>query len=334
MPLQHCAVYRDGRLLASPSSIREGARLLDDSPEHDGSFIWIALESPTREEFDQLQGRFELHDLAVEDSLQAHQRPKVERYGPDMFTVLRPAVYDDAQEQIRIGEIHVFLGTDYAVTVRYEPSEVLRRAARRLEDDPKLLARGPAAVHYAVVDQMVDDYFPVLQGVSADLDQIEDDLLAGEDRVSPRIYSLARQVTGFHRACEPLEGMLGQVARAERVRDDETLRHLLRDVSDHAVSVTRRVESLRAALNDAMQLDATLTAARQNDAAMQLNDQTKRISSWAAILVVPTLIAGIYGMNFDDMPELHWALGYPYSLGLMALCSLVLYLVFKRKDWL
>lgn len=332
MSLQHCAVYQQGNRIGSPGTIGECAAMLHQ--EHDGRFTWIGLESPTREDFDQLQQHFELHDLAVEDSLQAHQRPKVERYGQDMFTVLRPAVYDDAQEQIRIGEIHIFLGPDYAVTVRYEPSEVLRRAARRLEGDPELLACGPSAVHYAVVDQMVDDYFPVLQGVSADLDEIEDDLLAGEDRVSPRIYSLARQVTAFHRASEPLEGMLGQAARADRLRDDESMRHLLRDVSDHAVSVTRRLESLRSALNDAMQLDATLTAARQNDAAMQLNDQTKRISSWAAILVVPTLIAGIYGMNFDDMPELHWALGYPYSLGLMALCSLVLYIVFKRKDWL
>ena len=332
MGLQHCAVYRQGQRIGSPSTIGECAEMLGE--DRDGRFTWIALESPTREDFDQLQQRFELHDLAVEDSLQAHQRPKVERYGPNMFTVLRPAVYDDDQEQVRIGEIHIFLGPDYAVTVRYEPSEVLRRAARRLEEDPELLARGPSAVHYAVVDQMVDDYFPVLQGVSADLDQIEDDLLAGEDRVSPRIYSLARQVTAFHRASEPLEGMLGQAARADRFRDDETMRHLLRDVSDHSVTVTRRLESLRSALNDAMQLDATLTAARQNDAAMQLNEQTKRISSWAAILVVPTLIAGIYGMNFDDMPELHWALGYPYALGLMALCSLVLYIVFKRKDWL
>lgn len=335
MTLQHCAVYRGGRLLSSPRTIPECAAALDDGPEQqDGRFAWIALESPTREEFDQLQERFELHELAVEDSLLAHQRPKVERYGRHMFTVLRPAGYDDDLEQIRIGEIHVFLGPDYAVTVRYEPSEVLRRVRDRLEDDPELLARGPSAVHYAVVDRIVDDYFPVLEGVSADLDQIEDDLLSGEPRVSPRIYSLARQVTVFHRACEPLEDMLGLAARADRIRDDETLRHLLRDVSDHAVTVTRRVESLRSALNDAMQLDAALTAGRQNDAAMQLNEQTKRVSSWAAILVVPTLIAGIYGMNFDDMPELHWALGYPFSLGLMALCSLVLYLVFKRKDWL
>ncbi|WP_144793373.1 magnesium/cobalt transporter CorA [Kocuria palustris] len=335
MSMLHCAVYARGRRIASPESPRECARLLGERREHDdGRFAWIALESPAQEEFDQLQERFELHELAVEDSLLAHQRPKTERYGRDVFTVLRPAAYDDDQETIRLDEIHVFLGADFVITVRYDRTSTIRRAHERLEADPELLARGPTAVLYAIVDQAVDDCFPVLDGISTDLDEIEDALLAGEPRVSPRIYSLARQVTAFHRAVEPLEDMLARAARSDRIREDEDLRHRLRDVADHAVSVTRRVESLRQALNDAMQLDATLTAGRQNDAAMQLNEQTKRISSWAAILVVPTLIAGVYGMNFDEMPELHWALGYPYALGLMALASLVLYIVFKRKDWL
>lgn len=333
MTLVHCALYGDGRLLAEPGSIAACARRREEARDQAG-FTWIALRSPDESELALLQEQFGLHDMAVEDSLVAHQRAKVERYEHLLFTVLRPGAYDDAQEEIRFGEIHIFLGPDFAITIQYAASPGVEKARQRLSEEPELLAHGPAAVHYAVLDRVVDDYYPILDGVSTDLDQIEDDLFAGQPRVAPRIYSLARQVTGFHRAVEPLSEMIAQAARSELVRSDEELRHRLRDVGDHTLTVTHRVESLRAALNDAMQLDSTLTAGRQNEAAMQLNEQTKRISSWAAILVAPTLIAGIYGMNFEEMPELQWAMGYPYSLGLMLLVCLALYIAFKRKDWL
>lgn len=338
MTIVHNAVYRDGRRIASPGSLEEALRDLGGpqpgEPPEDGAFAWIGLLRPDEDELEQLRERFDLHRLAIEDAVCAHQRPKVERYGRTLFTVLRPATYVDEQEQIHFGEVHVFLGPGFVITVRHADITGVAEARERLESDPELLRRGPAVVLYAVVDQVVDDCFPILDGVSTDIDQIEDDLFAGRRHVSPRIYGLARQVTAFHRAVEPLADMLERAGGSELVSRDEELGHMLRDVHDHAVAVTQRVESFRSSLHDAMQLDNALAVGRQNDVAMQLNEQTKKISSWAAILVAPTLIAGIYGMNFEDMPELGWALGYLYSLGLMLASSVVLYIVFKRKDWL
>lgn len=338
MTIVHSAVYRDGRRIASPGTLEETLRVLggppSGDPPADGAFTWIGLLRPDEEELEQLRERFDLHRLAIEDTVSAHQRPKVECYGRTLFTVLRPAAYADEQEEIRFGEVHVFLGPGFVITVRHADTDGVAKARERLASDPELLRLGPAAVLYAVLDQMVDDYVPTLDGVSTDIDQIEDDLFAGHPHVSPRIYHLARQVTAFHRAVEPLSEMIERAGGSELVGDDEELGHLLRDVHDHALGVTHRVEAFRSSLNDAMQLDGTLAAGRQNDVAVQLNEQTKKISSWAAILVAPTLIAGIYGMNFEHMPELGWAVGYPFSLGLMLVSSAALYLLFKRRGWL
>lgn len=297
MTIVHSAVYRDGRRIASPGALEETLQALGrprtGEPPADGAFAWIGLLRPDEDELLQLQRHFDLHRLAIEDTVSAHQRPKVEHYGRTVFTALRPAVYADEQEEIRFGEVHVFRGAGFAITVRHADTDGVAKACERLESDPELLRRGPAAVLYAVVDRTVDDYFPILDGVSTDLDQIEDDLFAGHPRVSPRIYHLARQVTAFHRAVEPLSEMIERAGGSEHVGDDEELGHLLRDVHDHALSVTHQVEAFRSSLNDAMQLD----------------EQTKKISSWAAILVAPTLISGIYGMNFEHMPELGFRRG-------------------------
>lgn len=352
------AVYRAGRRVASPSSLEETFKLLseidqadagdqdcyvephtrctdaDHHHEHSG-MAWIGLYRPDESEIAALKEQFGLHELAIEDTIQAHQRPKAERYGQTLFTVLRPASYHDDDEAIRLGEIHVFTGPNFVITVRHSETTGVAKVRQRVEDDPDLLSRGPDAVLYALIDQVVDDYFPILRGVEDDIDQIEDSLFKGETDVSQRIYELARQVNLFHRAVSPLTILADQFeAGFKKWHTDEELQHMLRDVRDHVLMVTARVESFRAQLNDAMQLDATLTAARQNDAAMELNEQTKKISSWAAILFAPSMIGSIYGMNFDDMPELHWALGYPFALALMLGVAVVLYLVFKHKDWL
>lgn len=352
------AVYKDGRRVASPASLEETFQLLkqlDQEPageqpcyatphtpctevdhhhEHT-ALAWIGLYRPAKAEIMAIQEQFGLHALAVEDTVLAHQRPKTERYGQTLFTVLRPASYHEADEVIRLGEIHVFTGPNFVITVRHAETSGVGKVRHRVERDPDLLSRGPEAVLYALIDQVVDDYFPILEAVEDDIDQIEDSLFTGASDVSQRIYELARQVNIFHRAVSPLTLLADQFqAGFQKWHTDEELQHMLRDVRDHVLVVNSRVESFRAQLNDAMQLDATLTAARQNDAAMALNEQTKKISAWAAILFAPSMVGSIYGMNFQNMPELDWEFGYAYSLVLMLVVGLVLYVLFKRKDWL
>ncbi|NKE09997.1 MULTISPECIES: magnesium and cobalt transport protein CorA [Kocuria] len=352
------AVYKAGRRVASPASLEETFQLLreldhqsagdhecyptphtpctdvDHHHEH-SALAWIGLYRPAKAEILALKEQFGLHDLAVEDTVLAHQRPKTERYGQTLFTVLRPASYHEADEAIRLGEIHVFTGPNFVITVRHAETNGVGKVRHRAEREPQLLARGPEAVLYALIDQVVDDYFPILEAVEDDTDQIEDSLFSGESDVSQRIYELARQVNIFHRAVAPLTLLADQFeAGFNKWHTDQELQHMLRDVRDHVLVVNSRVESFRAQLNDAMQLDATLTAARQNDAAMELNEQTKKISAWAAILFAPSMIGSIYGMNFQHMPELSWEYGYAYSLVLMLAVGVVLYVVFKRKDWL
>lgn len=352
------AVYKDGRRVASPASLEETFQLLkqlDQEPAGDQqcyatphtpcaevahhhehtALAWIGLYRPTKAEIMAIQEQFGLHALAVEDTVLAHQRPKTERYGQTLFTVLRPASYHEADEVIRLGEIHVFTGPNFVITVRHAETSGVGKVRHRVERDPDLLSRGPEAVLYALIDQVVDDYFPILEAVEDDIDQIEDSLFTGASDVSQRIYELARQVNVFHRAVSPLTLLADQFqAGFQKWHTDEELQHMLRDVRDHVLVVNSRVESFRAQLNDAMQLDATLTAARQNDAAMALNEQTKKISAWAAILFAPSMVGSIYGMNFQNMPELDWEFGYAYSLVLMLVVGLVLYVLFKRKDWL
>lgn len=350
------AVYKDGERVASPTSLEETFRLLAelDGGEHDHSYgaphtpcrdsdhhhqhsamAWIGLYRPGKAEIAALQAQFHLHELAVEDTVLAHQRPKTERYGSTLFTALRPATYNDSAESIRLGEIHVFTGPNFVITVRHAETAGVGKVRHRVESEPQLLARGPEAILYALIDQVVDDYFPILESVEEDIDEIEDALFSGRSDVSQRIYELARQVNLFHRAVAPLSLVADQFeAGFQKWHTDEELQHMLRDVRDHVVVANSRIESFRAQLNDAMQLDATLTAARQNDAAMELNEQTKKISAWAAILFAPSMIGSIYGMNFHDMPELRWTYGYPFALALMLAVGVGLYLVFKNKDWL
>jgi magnesium transporter len=257
--------------------------------------------------------------------------------------VLRPARYLDASEEVEFGEVHMFIGPDFAVTIRHAESPDLGRVRKRLEHSPELLALGPLAIMYAVLDQVVDEYSPVVSGLENDIDEIEDQLFSEDTKVSRRIYELSREVIAFQRATQPLVGMLGVLR--DRIGSDDPktleLHRDLRDVEDHVVSIVERVDSFRALLQNALTVHATLVGQRQNDetkalteASLQQADQAKRISSWAAILFAPTLIAGIYGMNFKHMPELGWLYGYPFALSLMLVLGIVLYTVFKRKNWI
>lgn len=325
------AVYVDGRRYADPTSLDQTYELMDSCH----GMAWIGMFRPTAEEMKSLAAEFSLHELAVEDTISAHQRPKMERYDDVLFTVLRPARYIDATEAVEFGELHIFTGHDFVVTIRHAETPGLASTRTRLESDPGLLALGPEAVLYAILDQVVDDYAPVISGLENDIDEIEDQLFAGDPAVSRRIYQLSREVIAFQRAIHPLSGMLAQLKSGfDKYGVDVELRRYLRDVEDHIESVRVRADSFRQLLQNALTVDGTLTANRQNAASVAQNEQMKKISSWAAILFAPSFVAGVYGMNFHNMPELEWPWGYPFAIGVMVLLCSSMYIIFKKKTWL
>lgn len=338
MPVVANAVYVGGETRIDPENLDKTFEIMRDS----GGMGWIGLYRPEREEIHAVEAEFGLHPLAVEDATNGHQRAKLERYGDTLFLVLRPARYLDAEEKVEFGELHLFVGHDFVVTIRHAESPDLGIVRRRLEADPTLLAAGPQAVLYALLDQVVDEYEPVVRGLENDIDEIEDELFGGAPDVSRRIYELHREVIEFQRATQPLEAMMDALLRgSEKYQVDSELGRNLRDVQDHVIRVVERVNTFRALLQNALTVHSTLVAQRQNEEMTRLTEtslsqgeEVKRISSWAAILFAPTLIASVYGMNFEVMPELHWALGYPFALLLMVAMGIGLWWTFKRNDWL
>jgi len=338
-PMVDNAVYSDGRRVATPTSAAESREELQHGEER---LAWLGLYRPEPRELGELAELFDLPELAVEDAITAHQRPKFERYGDTLFVVLKAARYRDEIEEVEFGELHLFLGKEFAITVRHSESPDLSRVRRRLESEPDLLAKGSEAVLYAILDAVVDGYAPVVAGLANDIDEIETEVFRGDPGVSRRIYELSQEVLDFQRAAQPLTGILAAItAGFDKYGVDEELRSYLRDVADHVVSVNERVEGFRLQLRDILTVNATLVAQRQNDEIRELTEtsiaqgeEVKKISAWAAILFAPTLVGTVYGMNFHDMPELHWHLGYPFALVLMLLVSFVLYGVFKRRDWI
>jgi magnesium transporter len=347
------AVYAAGRRLSQPQSLAETYRLLR---EHADGLAWIGLYKPEEYEFTSLAKEFDLHPLAVEDAVQAHQRPKIERYGDTLFVVLRAARYIDAVEEVEFSEVHAFIGPDFVLTVRHGEAPNLHDVRIRMERDPALLAQGPEAVLYAILDRVVDDYLPVVAGLENDIEEIETQVFALVPQVSQRIYELSREVVEFQRAARPLNAVLtGLSAGFTKYGVNEELQRNLRDVQDHLVQVIERLEGFRQFLQTVLSTNATLVAQQQNEemknlteaalaqnaemkvlteAALAQNEEVKRISAWAAILFAPTLIGTVYGMNFDYMPELHWVSGYPFALLLMAVVCVGLYWMFRRRDWL
>ncbi len=333
------AIYADGDRIASPTSLAESYQSLRDNP---GAVAWIGLYRPDDHELGSLADEFALHELAVEDAIVAHQRPKLERYDDTLFVVLRAARYLDESEEVEFGEVHVFVGEDFVVTVRHSESPDLAAVRRRLESNPDLLRLGPEAILYAIVDRVVDGYLPVVAGLQNDIDEIETEVFRRDAAVSRRIYELTREVVEFQRTTHPLQAVLhGLMAGFDKYGTDEELRRNLRDVDDHLTSVVEHVDGFRTLLRDIMTVNATLVAQQQNEemkalteASISQGEEVKKISAWAAILFAPTLVGTIYGMNFDGMPELHWAFGYPMALVLMLMVSVVLYTVFKRRGWI
>jgi len=264
----------------------------------------------------------------------AHQRAKLERYGDTLFCVLRPARYIDEAETVEFGEVHVFAGPQFVITVRHGEAPDLGDIRRGLEARPDLLRRGPVAILHAIMDRVVDDYAPVAAGVENDIDEIEDEVFGvgvGAD-VSRRIYELTREVIAFQRATKPLVAMLERLMDAPAVDDEE--RRYLRDVQDHALRLQEQADGFRELLQNILNVNLTLETKTLSEVSNRQNEEVKKISAWAAILFAPSIVGTIYGMNFDHMPELEWLYGYPLALGLMAAVGAALCVAFKRSRWI
>jgi len=318
-----CAVYELGRR-------RDGRLPLEDAHEaaqEDGAFVWIGLVEPSAEEFEAVRREFELHELAVEDAIEAHQRPKVEMYGDTLFVVLKSARWNAERRGSDFGEVLAFLGDDFLITVRHGETE-LHDVRLNLENRPHLLRQGPAAALYAIVDKVVDEYAPVIDLLDAEIRDAEAAVFSpsGGSQVQ-RIYEIKREVLKIDAAIGPLVDPLGDLAggRYEQIPDE--LRTYFRDVHDHLQRLASHVDGYRELLTNVLAANLTQVSIRQNE-------DVRKISAWAAIIAVPTLITGIYGMNFEHMPELTWRVGYPAALTLMALVCLGLYRYFHKVGWL
>ena len=333
------AIYADGVRVASPRTLAETYRALDDTP---GGVAWIGLYRPTEQELMSLAEEFSLHPLAIEDAIVAHQRPKLERYDSVLFVVLKAASYLDVPEEVDFGELHLFVGPNFVITVRHSESPDLSTVRHRMERERDLLALGPQAILYAIIDAVVDAYSPVVAGLANDIDEIETQVFGGDVLVSRRIYELSREVIDFQRATHPLSSVMVALERGSaKYGVTEELERRLRDVADHLTQVNERVDGFRYLLRDILTVNSTLVSERQNEEMTRLahsthrqGEEVKKISSWAAILFAPTLIAGIYGMNFHNMPELAWPLGYPLAVLAMVGLSTLLYVVFKKRGWM
>jgi magnesium transporter len=322
------AIYRDGRRFAAPENLDALFAACRDG----GGLAWIGLYRPSAQEFAAVAREFELHELAVEDAVKAHQRPKLERYGETLFLVLRPARYIDETETVEFGEVHVFAGPQFVITVRHSEAPDLAHVRVQLEARPDLLQRGSLAIVHAILDQVVDDYEPVVAGIENDIDEIEDDVFDGSPHVSRRIYELAREVIAFQRATKPLVAILDGLMHATGVDDEE--RRYLRDVQDHALRIQERAAGFRELLQNILSVNLTLETKVLSETSNAQNEEVKKISAWAAILFAPSMVGTIYGMNFEHMPELDWQLGYPLALALMLLVGIALYLLFRRRSWI
>ncbi|MFJ9660969.1 magnesium and cobalt transport protein CorA [Streptomyces griseoflavus] len=327
-----CAIYREGRRSEGP---RDFSDALDEARSA-GGFVWIGLHEPSAEEFDLVAEEFGLHPLAVEDALKAHQRPKLEVYDDSLFVVLKPVVYEPRTDTVSSGEIMIFLGDSFAVSVRHGEGAPLDAVRDRLERETELLGEGATSVLYAVADAVVDHYLAVATELQTDLEELEAEVFtpdAGDSRgTASRIYNFKRQILEFRRATGPLTPPMARLAGVGAYGGkvpfvEDGARPFFRDVHDHLTRVNESVEGLDRLVSDVL-------SAHLAQVGVQQNDDMRKISAWAAMAVVPTMIAGIYGMNFEHMPELRWEWSYPVVIGAMGVLELVLYRMFKRRGWM
>ncbi|MER6716813.1 MULTISPECIES: magnesium and cobalt transport protein CorA [unclassified Streptomyces] len=332
-----CAVYRDGRRIEteSPLTPHEAVRLV----RRDGGFVWIGLHEPTEAEFSGIASEFGLHPLAVEDAVQAHQRPKLERYDDSLFTVFKTIHYvehdqlDANSEVVETGEVMCFTGRDFFITVRHGGQGSLRALRHRLQDDPELLSKGPSAVLHAIADHVVDGYIAVADAVQDDIDEVETEVFSPGRKGAPRgtdagrIYQLKREVLEFKRAVSPLLRPMQLLSERPMRLIDPDIQKYFRDVADHLARVQEQVLGFDELLNSILQANLAQASVAQNE-------DMRKITSWAAIIAVPTMVCGVYGMNFDHMPELHWRYGYPAIMGVTVVICLGIHRTLKRNGWL
>jgi len=327
-----CVTYQDGVRVPVGGDLVDAVERVR---KKDDGFVWLGLHEPTNEEFAGIAELFSLHPLAVEDAIEAHQRPKVERYGETLFAVFKTVCYVEHEkltatsEVVDTGEIMVFVGAEFVITVRHGRHGSLGPLREELESNPRQLAKGPAAVLHAIADHVVDDYLSVTDSVQADIDQVETDVFAENGaRADPgRIYQLKRELLELKRAVVPLSGPLEALStRPMRVVGPE-IQAYFRDVSDHLLRAKEQIASFDELLNSILQAHLAQVTVAQNE-------DMRKITAWAAVIAVPTMVCGVYGMNFDHMPELHWRFGYPLVLGVISVACLALYRGFRRNGWL
>ena len=325
MVIVDCGVYAEGERQDLPRDPETVAQAIDD----DGaSFGWVGLHEPTEDEMRRVQKLFNLHELAVEDALRAHERPKVERYGDSIVVVLRTLWYVDANDAVETGQVSVFVGNRYVVTVRHGEGAALTTARQELEDRASVLGHGPPAVLWAICDSVVDGYEAVAEYVEIDVDEVESSVFSpAPTSDAERIYLLKREVLEMRRAVLPLREPMEAFAHGAVPLVSREAAPFFRDVADHVIRVSEQTEVLDTLLSSALNAHLARVSVQQND-------DMRRISAWVAIAAVPTMLAGIYGMNFDNMPELRWYYGYYAVLALMAAICTTMYAGFRKAGWL
>lgn len=320
----NCVAYAEGRRVGEVE-IEEISEVI----KRPDRFVWIGLHEPDEELLKQMQQQFGLHDLAVEDAHRAHQRPKIELYEDSLFIVLRTAQWNAAERHIEFGETHIFVGEHYLLSVRHGSTRAYRDVRSRCETTPRLLAKGPGFALYALMDSIVDQFFPVVDGLEQELQSLEEKIFNDtfSRETTAEIYQLKRELLEVKRAVSPLIDICNRLVRFDLELIPEGTRPYFRDVYDHVVRINEMVDMLRELLTTALEANFSLISINQNDV-------TKRFAGWAAIIAVPTAIAGLYGMNFDWMPELRWQYGYPMVLLITIASCVILYAHFKRSGWL
>jgi magnesium transporter len=326
-----CALYTCGQRepISGPAEAVMRARRVPDS------FVWIGLYEPTFDEFDDVALYFGPHPLAIEDAVNAHQRPKLEVYDDCLFMVLKTLRYVEETSQIETGELMIFTGEHFVVTVRHGQASPLSEVRRHLEARPNVLRCGPSAVLYAVCDAVVDTYEVIAVDVERDLEELEARVFASEvGSDAARIYGLKREVIEFRHAALPLAQPMQVLASGRLPGIHPDTAPFFRDVADHVSRVVDKVEAFDALLTDILTANLAQISVRQNEDMRRQNEDMRRISAWVALVAVNTVIAGIYGMNFDNMPELHTRYGYFVVLAVMVVICMTLYRLFRRSGWL
>jgi magnesium transporter len=328
----NCVTYKEGARIPVDGDLVDTVERVRKS--RDG-FVWLGLHEPSDHEFEGIADLFDLHPLAVEDAVEAHQRPKVERYGETLFAVFKTVCYVEHEELtatsevVNTGEIMVFAGEDFVITVRHGSHGSLGPLREELESDPQQLAKGPAAVLHAIADHVVDDYLDVTDSMQSDIDLVETAVFAenGARVEAGRIYQLKRELLELKRAVVPLSRPLEELSTRPIHVVAPEIQAYFRDVSDHLLRAKEQIAAFDELLNSILQAHLAQVTVSQNE-------DMRKITAWAAVIAVPTMVCGVYGMNFDHMPELHWTFGYPLVMGVIAVACGVLYRGFRRNGWL